>query len=110
MTHLSEQNPTSSPATADAIHGPYNSAQIGNVLTAVRDLQHPTQVGPYHVQQILGEGGMGTVYLAEQREPVRREVALKLIKLGMDTRQVIARFESEQQALALMDHPHVANL
>ena len=70
--------------------------------------ERPERVGPYRILSILGEGGMGTVYLAEQTKPVRRRVALKLIKLGMDTRDVIARFESEQQALALMNHPNVA--
>ncbi len=66
------------------------------------------QIGPYRIREVLGEGGMGVVYLAEQIKPVRRRVALKLIKLGMDTREVIARFESERQSLALMNHPNVA--
>ncbi len=66
------------------------------------------RIGPYRILEVLGEGGMGTVYLAEQTEPVRRRVALKLIKLGMDTHELIARFESERQALALMNHPNVA--
>jgi serine/threonine protein kinase len=68
------------------------------------------QFGPYRVVRQLGEGGMGTVYLAEQQEPIRRLVALKVIKLGMGTREVIARFDSERQALALMDHPHIARV
>jgi serine/threonine protein kinase/tetratricopeptide (TPR) repeat protein len=67
-------------------------------------------IGRYRLLKVLGEGGMGIVYLAEQREPIRREVALKVIKPGMDSARVIARFESEQQALALMDHPHVARV
>ena len=67
-------------------------------------------IGHYKTLEILGEGGMGVVYRAQQTEPVKREVALKLIKLGMDTKQVIARFESERQALALMDHPNVAKV
>jgi non-specific serine/threonine protein kinase/serine/threonine-protein kinase len=67
-------------------------------------------IGPYHLLQIIGEGGMGEVWLAEQKLPVRRRVALKLIKIGMDTREVIARFESERQALALMDHPAIAKV
>src|SRR5262245_21058547 len=68
------------------------------------------RIGPYQILETLGEGGMGVVYLAEQKEPVRRRVALKLIKLGMDTREVIARFESERQALAMMNHPNVAGV
>src|SRR5207253_8025604 len=60
--------------------------------------------------EVAGEGGMGTVWLAEQTEPVRRKVALKVIKPGMDSRQVVARFEAERQALALMDHPHIAKV
>src|SRR5262249_52382261 len=60
--------------------------------------------------QAIGEGGMGTVYMAEQQEPVRRMVALKIIKPGMDSTQVIARFEAERQALALMDHPNIAKV
>ncbi len=67
-------------------------------------------VGPYRVLQALGEGGFGTVYLAEQEEPVRRRVALKVLKPGMDSKSVIARFEAERQALALMDHPGVAKV
>ena len=66
--------------------------------------------GRYHIIESLGEGGMGTVYLAEQREPIRRRVALKVVKLGMDTASVLARFDNERQALALMDHPNVAQI
>ena len=69
-----------------------------------------TQIGPYKLIQELGEGGFGVVYLAEQQEPVRRQVALKIIKPGMDTREVITRFEAERQALALMDHPNIAHV
>jgi eukaryotic-like serine/threonine-protein kinase len=67
-------------------------------------------IGPYHLLQLIGEGGMGEVWLAEQKQPVRRRVAVKLIKVGMDTREVVARFESERQALALMDHPAIAKV
>lgn len=66
--------------------------------------------GRYRILESLGEGGMGTVYLAEQREPIRRRVALKVVKLGMDTAAVLARFDNERQALALMDHPNVAQI
>ena len=68
------------------------------------------RIGPYRLLQLIGEGGMGEVWLAEQLEPVRRRVAIKVIKAGMDTKQVVARFESERQALALMDHPAIARV
>src|SRR5271157_6210161 len=67
-------------------------------------------IGSYKVVRLLGEGGMGMVYLAEQEQPIARQVALKIVKLGMDTRAVLARFQSEEQALALMDHPHIAQV
>jgi serine/threonine protein kinase len=69
-----------------------------------------SRIGPYKLLQQIGEGGMGVVYMAEQEKPVRRRVALKIIKPGMDTSQVIARFEAERQALALMDHQHIAKV
>ncbi|QDV32364.1 WD40 domain-containing protein [Tautonia plasticadhaerens] len=69
-----------------------------------------SRIGPYKLLQPIGEGGMGTVYMAEQTRPVRRLVALKVIKDGMDRRQVLARFEAERQALALMDHPNIAKV
>jgi eukaryotic-like serine/threonine-protein kinase len=69
-----------------------------------------SRIGRYKLLQKIGEGGMGLVYMAEQEQPVRRRVALKIIKLGMDTRQVVARFEAERQALALMDHPNIAKV
>ncbi len=69
-----------------------------------------SQVGPYTIVRELGEGGMGIVYLAEQAEPIKRSVALKVIKHGMDTDQVVKRFEAERQALALMDHVAIARV
>ena len=76
-----------------------------------RDSSPPSErIGPYRILQKLGEGGMGEVYLAEQEKPVRRRVALKVIKVGMDTKQVIARFEAERQALAMMSHPNIARV
>ena len=69
-----------------------------------------TRIGPYKLLEEIGEGGMGLVFVAEQMQPVRRRVALKMIKPGMDTRQVLARFEAERQALALMDHPNIAKV
>src|SRR2546423_2742284 len=68
------------------------------------------KIGRYKLLQQIGEGGCGVVYMAEHQDPARRRVALKVIKLGMDTKQVIARFEAERQALALMDHPNIAKV
>jgi len=70
----------------------------------------PEFIGPYRIIETIGEGGMGIVYKAEQREPVRRVVAIKVIKLGMDTKEIVARFDAERQALALMNHPNVAKV
>jgi len=95
-------------------HGQYNQMLDGEGIVATLDRtvsEGPgTQIGPYKLLQQIGEGGFGVVFMAEQTEPVRRRVALKVIKPGMDTRQVIARFEAERQALALMDHPHIAKV
>ncbi len=75
------------------------------------DVQLPeSTIGPYHLIQRIGQGGMGEVWMAEQREPVRRTVAVKIIKHGMDTAQVVARFEAERQALAMLDHPAIARI
>jgi hypothetical protein len=68
------------------------------------------RIGRYKLLEQIGEGGCGVVYVAEQEQPVRRRVALKVIKLGMDTKQVIARFDAERQALAMMDHPNIAKI
>jgi len=68
------------------------------------------RIGPYRLLEKIGEGGFGVVYLAEQLEPMRRRVALKIIKPGMDSKAVLARFEAERQALALMDHPNIARV
>jgi serine/threonine protein kinase/predicted negative regulator of RcsB-dependent stress response len=70
----------------------------------------PAEIGPYRLLELIGEGGMGSVYKADQQYPIRRTVAIKIIKLGMDTREVIARFEAERQALAALDHPNVARV
>lgn len=87
---------------------------IGSLLELAgdhdRDDLEWQRIGVYRILSLLGEGGMGSVYLAEQTEPVRRRVALKIIKRGMDSRQVLARFEAERQALALMDHPNIAHV
>src|SRR2546426_796992 len=89
-------------ATTPAV-GPGGTAVIVTVTEKPGD-----RIGRYKLLQKIGEGGCGIVYMAEQEEPVRRRVALKVIKLGMDTRSVVARFEAERQALALMDHPNIA--
>ena len=88
-----------------------NSPVVAPTITlpAVVEAQ-ATVIGPYKVLEQIGEGGFGIVFMAEQSRPVRRKVALKILKPGMDSRQVIARFEAERQALALMDHPHIARV
>ena len=83
----------------------------GMLHTSLHPQESPgVVIGPYKVLQQIGEGGMGVVYMAEQQKPVRRRVALKIIKPGMDSRAVIARFEAERQALAMMDHPNIARV
>ena len=72
--------------------------------------QERKQIGPYKILQKIAEGGMGAVYMAEQSEPIKRRVALKLIKAGRDTEQIIARFDAERQALAMMDHANIARI
>src|SRR5437870_4267336 len=89
-------------------------AQARGIVTAtgseVITEQPGDTIGHYRLLQKIGEGGCGVVYMAEQAEPVRRRVALKIVKLGLDTKSVIARFEAERQALALMDHPNIAKV
>ena len=92
-----------------------NSPPPGIETTDIRDARPVTEVpgdtiGPYKLLQQIGEGGMGVVFMAEQAAPIHRTVALKIIKPGMDTRQVIARFEAERQAVAMMDHPNIAKV
>ena len=98
MEHFPSEEDTVEGASAETTLGP---ASAGG---------QREQIGPYKVLQRIGEGGFGSVYEAEQEHPVKRRVALKIIKLGMDTGQVIARFEAERQALAMMDHPHIARV
>jgi serine/threonine protein kinase/tetratricopeptide (TPR) repeat protein len=90
------------PSTADR--------QPGGLLEGLLGDTRGSKIGHYKLLQMIGEGGFGSVFMAEQQHPVRRKVALKIIKLGMDTRQVIARFEAERQALAMMDHPNIAKV
>jgi serine/threonine protein kinase/formylglycine-generating enzyme required for sulfatase activity len=116
MDESRESGDIKGPGGEDAIPVPPGGESTGpprfvdRFMDSVLPDEHPRWVGPYRILEILGEGGMGIVYLAEQTEPVRRRVALKLIKLGMDTREVVARFETESGALALMDHPNIAKV
>jgi eukaryotic-like serine/threonine-protein kinase len=89
---------------------PVDSIDVGSASGDSPLLDNEREIGPYKLLSVLGDGGMGVVYLAEQARPVRRRVALKVLKLGMDTEQVVARFESERQALAVMDHPNIARV
>src|SRR5262245_9860884 len=103
---------------ADAAAGEFFNTEVAppsHLIAADANLSRSIEkvgdrIGRYKLLQQIGEGGMGLVYMAEQDEPVRRSVALKIIKLGMDTRQVVARFEAERQALAMMNHPHIAKV
>src|SRR5262245_51313921 len=89
---------------------PSAEAEVGPTIDQPMAETAGTVIGPYKLMEQIGEGGMGLVFVAEQQHPVRRKVALKVIKPGMDSRQVIARFEAERQALALMDHPNIAKV
>jgi serine/threonine protein kinase len=98
-------------AAADFLEEPAVPSPNKTIVLTVPLIEKPgDKIGRYKLLQQLGEGGCGVVYMAEQEEPVRRRVALKVIKLGMDTKSVIARFEAERQALALMDHPNIAKV
>jgi serine/threonine protein kinase/tetratricopeptide (TPR) repeat protein len=93
--------------------GPLDAPPLGpkGTVDLPRNTEGPgSRIGPYKLLEPIGEGGMGAVWMAEQQEPVRRLVALKVIKAGMDSAQFLARFEAERQALALMDHPHIAKV
>ncbi len=97
-------------ATLDDIGSARSSGSAGSSPRSPSATSEIKSIGPYRLLQLLGEGGMGEVWLAEQKKPIQRTVALKLIKTGMDTKAVVARFESERQALALMDHPNIARV
>ena len=101
LLHVLEENKNFLESPAEVFQTPVDDS-IGEAPGTV--------IGPYQLVEQIGEGGFGIVFLAEQREPIRRQVALKVIKPGMDTRQVIARFEAERQALAMMDHPNIARV
>ena len=106
-----------SPGRTDSTTGDTHMEVTVSSTEAARPPGHPSRfvpgqviAGRYTLLEVLGEGGMGTVYRAGQTEPVKRQVALKLIKIGMDSRAVLARFDAERQALALMDHPNIARV
>src|SRR5215207_4363990 len=80
------------------------------LATAVERVDRPTRIGPYRILDVLGTGGMGVVYLAEQLEPVQREVAIKVLRTFEDSDRVVARFKAERQALAVMDHPNITKV
>ncbi|MBC8106129.1 MAG: tetratricopeptide repeat protein, partial [Anaerolineae bacterium] len=111
---LSRLTPTLDPSSVPVNMGvPLDAPQqpsARQTSAPLEDRPAPEQVGPYKMLQVIGEGGFGTVWVADQISPVKRRVALKIIKLGMDSRAVIARFEQERQALALMDHPNIAKV
>ncbi len=104
---VGDRSPLPEEALADDIRA-VREATLGD--TAAATARGVDRIGPYRLIERIGEGGFGVVFMAEQERPVRRTVALKIIKLGMDTRQVIARFEAERQALAMMDHPGIARV
>src|SRR5262249_41383224 len=98
---------------AETPDGFLGSPTAGAIRTAEANEQRGeigTCIGPYRLLELIGEGGFGSIYLAEQTESIRRRVALKIIKVGMDTRAAVARFEQERQSLALMDHPNIAKV
>ena len=97
-------------AAGDFLKGRDSPADLASITDDPEREAAGTIIGPYTLLQKIGEGGMGVVFMAEQGRPVRRRVALKIIKPGMDTREVIGRFEAERQALAMMDHPNIAKV
>jgi serine/threonine protein kinase/tetratricopeptide (TPR) repeat protein len=97
-------------AAAKFMDAPSTAPEAAAASPSAQTEQSGALIGPYRLLEQIGEGGFGVVFMAEQTEPVVRRVALKVIKLGMDTRQVIARFEAERQALAMMDHPNIAKV
>lgn len=103
---LAQDGPSGAPLTTGAFAGELGAA----LASAVAPPAFPERVGPFRILEILGEGGMGVVYRAEQDAPLRREVAVKLMRAGLDTTRVVARFDSERQALALMDHACIARV
>jgi serine/threonine protein kinase/Flp pilus assembly protein TadD len=108
--HDAPQSLLDRPAGVDPLAGGAPPGGLGLTIDEPPAEAAGTVIGPYKLMEQIGEGGMGLVFVAEQQQPIRRKVALKVIKPGMDTRQVVARFEAERQALALMDHPNIAHV
>jgi eukaryotic-like serine/threonine-protein kinase len=109
--HLEVQRLLVDAARADALFGDTAGETLVSATPATLSTEgEGDRIGPYKLLQQIGEGGFGTVWMAEQDKPVRRRVALKIIKLGMDTKEVVARFEQERQALAMMDHSNIARV
>ncbi len=112
--HFIQQACTGHPELAERVHRlleAHERAEKSALATSLQPrINSPKRIGPYRLLRVIGEGGMGVVYEAAQLYPVRRNVALKLIRWGMDSRQIVARFEAERQALAVMDHPNIARV
>ncbi|MCP3958051.1 MAG: tetratricopeptide repeat protein [bacterium] len=103
------------PTVADEVRAMMDPAEVGegfleSPVTAVEETNQPTRIGPYRLIELIGEGGMGRVYLAEQEEPVRRRVALKILRFAADSPQARARFEAERHAMGRLDHPNVGKI
>src|SRR5262245_3333112 len=108
--HDAPQSLLDRPRAVEPIAGLWQPQMDGPTVDPPLAEKPGTQIGPYKLLQQIGEGGMGVLYMAEQTQPVHRKVALKVIKPGLDTRQVVGRFEAERQALAVMDHPNIARV
>ncbi len=107
VAKIASRDPSLNNATTETF---ITDSSDGDDSAARFDVAKHPKIGPYTIRELIGEGGMGYVYVAEQTKPVRRKVALKVIKPGMDTKEVIARFEAERQALAMMSHPNIAKV
>lgn len=111
--HERDDNPIDTPIVANGERYPFGNAKTESYVAmnrAVAEQVLGTMIGPYKLMEQIGEGGFGLVYVADQQSPIRRRVALKIIKPGMESREVLTRFEAERQAIALMDHPNIARV
>jgi serine/threonine protein kinase len=108
--HESATNPIDKPVVAGARlpSSDFEETELFPAQSGQTCHELGTRIGPYKLMEQIGEGGFGLVYVADQQEPVRRRVALKIVKPGMESREVLTRFEAERQAIALMDHPNIA--